>query len=243
MFGGIGAGSVPRTNAGLVTNRPSRRKPDLGWFGWYMPLVETDRELLRRWQGGDRGAGDALVRRHFSSIFRFFRSKLGDDVQDLVQRTFLDCVAATDTIDETIGVRPFLFAIAHRRLIDELRRRGRRPQLDPARESLMEIGLTPSGVLAQQQEVELLQRALPRLPLEQQVTLELFYWEGMRGREVAAVLEVSEHTVRSRLARAKAALKEELERLASSPALAASTHQGLESWAAEAGKLALPNED
>ncbi len=202
--------------------------------------MKTDTELLDGWKAGDNKAGSQLVERHFRSVCRFFRSKLGDDVQDIVQRTFLDCVRSHDRIDPELGFRTFVFTVAHRRLIDELRRRGRRPKFDPAHDSLVDLGVSPSGVLAQEEQTRLLQQAMPRLPLEQQVTLELFYWEEMSGREIAGVLGISEHTVRSRLARAKHRLKEELERLAEGQDLVRSTLDGLEGFARQAGELALP---
>lgn len=202
--------------------------------------METDADLLELWKAGDNKAGSRLVERHFRPICRFFRSKLGDDVQDIVQRTFLDCVRSHERIDLELGFRTFVFTVAQRRLVDELRRRGRRPEFDPARDSLVDAGVSPSGVMAQQEQTRLLQRAMPRLPLEQQVTLELFYWEDMSGREIARVLGVSEHTVRSRLARAKGRLKEELERLASDESIVRSTLDGLDGFARNAGDLALP---
>ena len=59
--------------------------------------------------------------------------------------------------------------------------------------------------------------------LEHQVVLELAYWEELAGPEIAAILDISEHTVRSRLARARAALRVEIEKLAGTPAVAHST--------------------
>jgi RNA polymerase sigma-70 factor (ECF subfamily) len=202
--------------------------------------MQRDLPLLHAWKQGDRAAGSALVKRHFAAVCRFFRSKLGDDVQDLVQQTFLDCVRNYEKIDESLGFRTFVFAIAHRRLIDELRRRGRQPGFDPARESLAELGVSPSGVIAADQEAHVLQQALQRIPLEQQVTVELFYWEQMPGKQIAAILGVSEHTVRSRLARAKATLKAELSKRADLPASAMATDDDLVSCARRVGILTLP---
>ena len=52
-----------------------------------------------------------------------------------------------------------------------------------------------------------------RISLEQRMLLELAHWEGLSGREIAQALEIGENTVRSRLSRARAALREELEKL------------------------------
>ncbi len=200
-------------------------------------LVVQDLELLDAWRRGDRKAGDELVSRHFESVCRFFRAKLGDDVQDLIQRTFLDCVQHRDAI--ATSFRAYLFTVARHRLYDQLRHRHRAPVFEPLTHSLEEIGPTPSSIVGQSQELELLQRALQRLPLEQQITLELYYWEDLRGAEIAAVFGVSEHTVRSRLARARAALRGQIEVLANTPELARSTMEDIAGWARRMGELAL----
>ncbi len=49
--------------------------------------------------------------------------------------------------------------------------------------------------------------ALRSLSIEFQMVLELTYWEDLSGAEIAVVLGVSPHTVRSRLSRARAALR------------------------------------
>jgi len=190
--------------------------------------VVRDATLLERWRAGDREAGDALLTRHVRSVTRFFRSKLGDDVEDLVQRTFLDLLEASDGYDADRPLEPFLFAIARRRLYDALRERHRANAFDPTYSSIAALDATPSQVAARSQEARLLQQALRHVCVEHQIVLELFYWEAMRGAEIAQVLDVSPHTVRSRLARAKAALREQIDRLEANPALRESTLRFLE---------------
>ena len=70
-----------------------------------------------------------------------------------------------------------------------------------------------------------------RIPVDCQVVLELLYWEELTTVEMAAVLEIPEGTVKSRLRRGRALLREAIEALASSPDLAGSTLLGIETWA------------
>ncbi|MEM6989706.1 MAG: sigma factor, partial [Myxococcota bacterium] len=114
----------------------------------------TDDALLAAWRDGDRGAGDALVNRHFDAVSRFFRSKLGDDVEDLIQRTFLDCVESRDRIQRPT-FRAFLFAVARNRLFDHLRRGLRRPVDQLGSRSIAELCTRPSGRLARQADRDL----------------------------------------------------------------------------------------
>jgi RNA polymerase sigma-70 factor (ECF subfamily) len=178
-------------------------------------VVDDDLTLLESWRHGDNDAGDALVARHFEAVCRFFRSKLGDDVQDLIQTTFLQCVESKDRLAlRPGGFRAFVFAIARNRLVDELRRRNRAPRFDPASQSLEDVCLRPSELAVADEEERAFRQALSTIALDHQIALELFYWERLSGREIADVLGISEHTVRSRLARAKACLRERLEALA-----------------------------
>lgn len=176
--------------------------------------MQTDRELLDAWCAGDRDAGDALVRRHFDAVCRFFRGKLGDDVEDLIQRTFQICTARRDALGPEGSFRGYLFGIARHLLLDHLRRRYRRDAADDiTAQSLADLGTSPSAAVARNEREALLREALHRIPLEQRIILELAHWEGLSGREIAEALEIGENTVRSRLSRARAALREQVERL------------------------------
>jgi RNA polymerase sigma-70 factor (ECF subfamily) len=174
--------------------------------------VTTDEELLDAWRTGDRAAGDELIERHFDRVCRFFRSKLGDDVEDLIQRTFLHCVESRGRI-EGPTFRSYLFAVARNRLFDHLRQGLRRPVDDLGSRSIADLRTHGSGVLARAEDRELVAQALDALPLDFRITLELAYWEELDGSEIAAVLGVSPNTVRSRLSRGRQMLKEQLDAL------------------------------
>jgi RNA polymerase sigma-70 factor (ECF subfamily) len=175
--------------------------------------VATDLELLDAWRAGDSTAGDELVSRHWASISRFFRSKVGDDDADLISQTFLACVENKNRI-EIENVKAYLFGIARRRLADHLRTRMRSPALDLAVSSLVDLKTGPATALARQQRSELLRDGLARIPLDDQIALELAYFESLSTKEIANVLEIPENTVRSRLSRARDKLRTALAELA-----------------------------
>ena len=77
--------------------------------------------------------------------------------------------------------------------------------------------------------------ALRRLPLQSQMLLELYYWEDLTGPELAQTLELSHNTVRSRLSRAREALRLEVHALCANPQLAESTLRRLENAEREGG--------
>ena len=55
-----------------------------------------DLEALEAWQRGDRDAGERLMRRHYTSVLRFFELKATAAADDLTQRTFLACMEGRD---------------------------------------------------------------------------------------------------------------------------------------------------
>lgn len=166
-----------------------------------------DEQLLSAWRAGDRVAGDQLVARYFGAVFRFFASKLGEDVADLTQDTFLRCV---QTSTEPASFRAYLFAVARNLLVDHFRARAVRPGDNITLLSLEDLQTSATQRIARDETQDAVLAALRRIPLDQQIALELAYWEGLGGPEIAEVLGIPPNTVRARLSRARAALKTEL---------------------------------
>jgi RNA polymerase sigma-70 factor (ECF subfamily) len=204
--------------------------------------MTSDLELLHAWGRGDKNAGEELFRRHFVAVDGFFRVRLDRDVDDLTQRTFLACLESRGRFRAEGSFKAFLFGIARNLLLDHLRRAGQTPRTSSDAE-LAASAPSPSARVAQRQEQRLLLRALRRLPIDHQIALQLHYWEHLRGTEIAEVLGVAEGTVWSRLTRAKALLREQIEAVAESPALARSTVDDLERWAGAVRREVLGEDD
>lgn len=196
----------------------------------------TDEELLAAWQAGDDDAAETLMKRHFAAIYRFFRNKLADEVEEATQRTFLGCIESASRFRGESSFRGYLFAIARKQLMLALRKKHRSARVfDPDRLSLHDVDAgspaSPTGVIAQREDEQLLMAALRRLPIDFQITVELFYWEELPIADIAIVLEIAEGTVKSRLGRARAMLKTHIEALAASPTIAETTLTGFEQLA------------
>lgn len=194
--------------------------------------MDGDFELLRAWQAGDDRAGEQLFRRNYKTVLRFFHNKAGAQAHDLVQRTFLGCLEARERIREGASFRAFLFGVARNILYDHYRLARRdREHLDFGTVSAEDLRPSPTSVIAQAREVELLMRALRKIPLEGQMILEMYYWEGMGAREIGEVLDMPEPTVRTKIRRARLRLEQEIAASNASPELRHSTVEGLETWA------------
>jgi RNA polymerase sigma factor (sigma-70 family) len=172
----------------------------------------SDEDLLRAYQAGDRASGDRLVQRHFDTVYRFFSNKVVGSVDDLVQETFAACIAARPELREAGGFRAYLLAAARSKLYTWLERRAREGgRIDWGSVSCADLAPSPSSAAARNQRQSLVLRLLRSLPVDLQVALELYYFEGLRGPELARVLGVPEGTVRTRLRRARQVIRAELE--------------------------------
>ncbi|MCA9681938.1 MAG: sigma-70 family RNA polymerase sigma factor [Myxococcales bacterium] len=166
---------------------------------------DSDAAMLRAWADGDQRAGARLYRRHVGCLTRFFRNKVAErDLSDLLQATFMRGFEHRERYDERASFRGFLLGFARNILLHHYRSHYRKhDKIDFGVNSVAELGVSPSTVIAERQDELRLLAALRSLPIEQQILLELFYWEGMQGQELADLLEVPLGTVRTRLRRAR----------------------------------------
>jgi RNA polymerase sigma factor (sigma-70 family) len=177
-----------------------------------MACTDTDTELLEQWSAGSAGAANKLIERHFDLVYRFFRNKVGLEIEDLVQQTFLGCVESRGRYQEQASFKTFLLAIARNQLFTYYGKQHSHG-VDVTVTSIHDLGTSPSGVASKREDQRLLAEAFRRVPLEAQVVLELAYWEGLDGNEIARVLEVPLNTAYTRLRRAKMVLREKLKEL------------------------------
>jgi RNA polymerase sigma-70 factor (ECF subfamily) len=195
--------------------------------------VAGDIELLDAWAGGDERSGRDFYGRYAGRVVRFFARKIGDDPSDLVQRTFLKCLAARKEGPAVGDPAALLFAIARNELYDHLRRRMRdAARFAPETTSLEDTGAGPSRQVARAEEQRLLLEALRRVPLDDQLALELFYWEELSMESVARVLGVTKSAAINRVHRARQAVRDRLRAMegAAAPRTPV-TDEGFETWA------------
>ncbi|MEM6992236.1 MAG: sigma-70 family RNA polymerase sigma factor [Myxococcota bacterium] len=190
----------------------------------------SDVELLDAWADGDEAAGRTLYRRHCDKLTDFVARKTDHDVADVVQRAFAGCLQARRGGTTIAAPRAYLYRSVRNALYDGFARDDRTVALDPSQQSLADLGTGPqTHALRNQAQAQLLE-ALRRIPLDDQVALELCYWEGLGMVEVADVLGVGRSAAISRVHRARARLRAALVRNGGSEARAEATVTSFESW-------------
>ncbi|CAN7555535.1 sigma-70 family RNA polymerase sigma factor [Mesorhizobium sp. LjNodule214] len=144
--------------------------------------------LMARAQDGDANA----YRRLLESITPYLRAHAArchrnpSDVEDAVQDILLTLHAARATYDPARPFGPWLTAIARRRLIDRLRRQGRRRALETESEPNYETFADPSANLEDMTNIHDITAALDRLPSRQREAVRLTKIEGLSLKEASA---------------------------------------------------------
>ena len=94
-----------------------------------MPASDTDKQLVARIRDADQDAWQECIDQYEGRLLAFARSRLADrsQAEDIVQETFLGFLKALPNYDENTPLESWLFSIAAHKLIDAMRRSGRRP--------------------------------------------------------------------------------------------------------------------
>jgi RNA polymerase sigma-70 factor, ECF subfamily len=174
-----------------------------------------DEELLRRVLGGDTGLFEVIMRRYNQRLFRVVRAILGspNDVEDTMQQAYLNAFVHLDQFADRASFSTWLTKIAVHEALARLRRR-------PAA-SALPIDETAMGDAASAQPNpehqafagelrRILESAVDAPPQDYRVVFMLRQIEGLSTQETADSLEINEDTVKTRLHRARALLREEL---------------------------------
>ncbi len=175
----------------------------------------TDEQLLLEYrQTGDRELYAQLVYRYERELYSYLRRYLGNAemAEDVFQTTFLQVHLKCDLFQAGRRFRPWLYTIATNAAIDYRRRnkRHRMVSLDTPREqenedvgrliNLLESGeLGPVGSAERAERNQLVRKTLDQLPESMMSVIQLVYYQGMKYREAAEVLEIPVGTVKSRL--------------------------------------------
>ena len=131
----------------------------------------------------------------FRVAFAILRNRT--DCEDAAQNAVLKAYRGLDSLKKRSYFKTWLISILRNECFDMLKRR--RPALDVDGQSNLSYEMTVPDVD--------LNRAFDQLSPEERLTITLYYYEGYDTREIAALTEVSEGTVRSRLSRGRTSLR------------------------------------
>lgn len=170
---------------------------------------EDDRALVTRASAGNRDALEVLLDRHANRIHAVCRRIVGnsDDALDATQEAMIAIARSIGRFDGRAAFTTWIYRIATNAALDELRRRARRPQpMETLPEPAMAATRLDDRVGARLD----IDAALALVPDDFRVAVVLRDLCDLDYAEIAAVLDVPAGTVRSRIARGRAALAQAL---------------------------------
>jgi RNA polymerase sigma-70 factor (ECF subfamily) len=174
--------------------------------------ASLDRALIERWRDGDERAATAIVERHAPALARF-ASRLGvvDDVEELVQDTFVRAFAALDGFRADSALRTWLFTIERRLVLDRRRAAKRRAGDVEVDDQYADSEYGALDTMVADEMSERVKRAIARLSRMQREVFTLRAQEGRSYKEIAEILESSEGAARVHYHNAIRAVKEFLD--------------------------------
>jgi RNA polymerase sigma-70 factor (ECF subfamily) len=167
----------------------------------------ADELIAVRCQLGQRDSFDLLIARWHEPLWRYAR-RLSDDpdtADEVVQDVWLRVVRGIARLRDPASLRAWLFGIARRVLMDRLRKK------------YGEAGLValdgdeipaPADTSNLEDAIDVMHGELAQLPVTEREVLELFYLQGLSLSELAEILGIPVGTVKSRLFRARHALRQ-----------------------------------
>ncbi|MCL4213538.1 MAG: RNA polymerase sigma factor [Gemmatimonadales bacterium] len=171
----------------------------------------TDAELIARWQRGDQRAAAALVERHSRPLARF-AAILGEreQVEELVQDTFVRAFGALDTFRSDSSLRTWLFTICKRLLLDRRRSERRRKDQVELDEGHAVVEYDALDGMVGEETAQRVRDGMERLSPLQREVFTLRVSEGMPYGEIAEVVGSTEGACRVHYHNAIKSIKEYL---------------------------------
>jgi RNA polymerase sigma-70 factor (ECF subfamily) len=177
---------------------------------------ETD--LVARAQAGDRAAFEQLVRLHADRLYAVVLRVLGDrhEAEEVVQETFLRAWRSLSRFELRSQFFTWLYRIGVNEARRSQERRRTRPQSAPLANAELQVPDEREAPQARAEAHELrgaLEAAILGLPLDYRMPLVLRDVEGLSTAQAAAVMELGEAAFKSRLHRARLAVRSAVEDL------------------------------
>lgn len=164
----------------------------------------SDEALMLKYQRGDSSAFDTLYARHKDKLFAFlYRSHVDlSAIEEIAQETWLAVIRSSQNYRETAKFRTYLYAIAHRKLVDFWRRNRHgmiEDSIDDQGRDLVDQQADPMQPASDAVDLSMdLLLALESLSKEQQQAF-LLREEGFTRSEIAVMTESNEETIKSRI--------------------------------------------
>ena len=170
----------------------------------------TDKQLMHSVSEGDVEKIGVLFERHYVRLFDFLYRMTGDASasEDLVQEVFFRMLKYRRSFGEASEFRAWMYGIARNVRIDYFRKHQSEGSASALNSEAPALSVLPHEEFERRQQSELLSRAMMALPVEKRELLVFARYHEMKYDEIAALLEIEVGTVKVRVHRAMAELRD-----------------------------------
>jgi RNA polymerase sigma-70 factor (ECF subfamily) len=167
--------------------------------------MQRDEELMLEFQKGSSESFSELFLRYRDPLYGFFRRRLSNvnRAEELTQECFLAVLQGAERWEPRAKFRTYLYAIALKLTSAEYRKSQKEPKAGVEADEVGKANATEAALAVR--------RAVASLDAEHREIVMLREYEGLSYDEIAVALRMPVNTVRSRLFRARMALKELLD--------------------------------
>lgn len=198
---------------GVVNARPGRAKSTVS---------TEEKAIIERCKQGDLAAFNELVKKYEKQVYNFAYRLTGnyDDANDIAQEAFLRVYNAIGSFRGDASFTTWLFRITTNVFLDDRKRARAHPHssldeyLDLEESSVArqieDPSPSPEALTEEKERAQILQKAIGSLPEYQRAMVTLYHTQQKSYEEIAEIMDLPIGTVKSRLNRARLALKEKL---------------------------------
>jgi RNA polymerase sigma-70 factor, ECF subfamily len=172
---------------------------------------DHDRELIERWKTGDSRAATLLVSRHADALARFAASSgEREEIEELVQDTFVRAFSSIDSFRGDSSLRTWLFTIERRLMLDRRRAERRQRTTVPVESSDAATEYDALDALVAEEAASRARRAVDSLSPTQREVFTLRVEQGLSYRDIAEIVGTTEGAARVHYHNAMRAVKESI---------------------------------
>ena len=172
----------------------------------------SDRELVAKVAAGDRAAIRLLFMRHHARVYRFVARQTGSEsmADDIANEVFLELWRQAPGFEGRSEVSTWLLGIARFKALSAFRKRKEDWIDDEQAAAVADDADSPEVATMKEDKGAALRRMVDALPEEHRTVVDLAYYHGRAVSEIAAILDIPEATVKTRMFYARKKLGEAL---------------------------------
>lgn len=187
-----------------------------------MNTCSTDADIINRILNGEKVLYEVLIRRYNPYLYKVGRSYgfLHEDVEDIMQDTFIKAYQALSNFEQRSSFKTWIIRIMLNECYHKAQKKSSQKELSsnsiPEKSTLMSYNSSLNNgekIIASRELGSIIEKTLMKIPQDYRLVFSLREMNGLSVHETSKALNLTETNVKVRLNRAKAMLRNELQKM------------------------------